>query len=143
MPVHVIFKNMSKFIYPANIYLFKVNNRSTRKRREICSKLLKTPEWRQWCRSGVFIVDFQQMNVSWVLHNKSSYFQLWELLQKTGKYWKNIAEVWSEPCYSSKMELLVETENGFKLLTIFGKCSVLDAQHDSEYTYAFIVFLQL
>ena len=30
--------------YPANIYLFKVNNRNTRKRCEICSKFtLKTP----------------------------------------------------------------------------------------------------
>ena len=31
--------------YPGNIYLFKVNNRNTRKRCEICSKLvIKTPE---------------------------------------------------------------------------------------------------
>ena len=34
--------------YPVNIYLFKVNNRNTRKRREVCSKLtIKTPERRQ------------------------------------------------------------------------------------------------
>ena len=33
---------------PANIYLFKVNNRNSRKRCEICSKLtIKTAEWRQ------------------------------------------------------------------------------------------------
>ena len=32
-------------IFPANIYLFKVNNRNTRKRCKICSKLaIKTPE---------------------------------------------------------------------------------------------------
>ena len=32
-------------LYPANIYLLKVNNRNTRTRREICSKLtVKTPE---------------------------------------------------------------------------------------------------
>ena len=31
--------------YPANIYLFKVNDRNVRKRCEICSKLIiKTPE---------------------------------------------------------------------------------------------------
>ena len=31
--------------YPANIYLLEVNNRNTRKRCEICSKLtIKTPE---------------------------------------------------------------------------------------------------
>ena len=35
-------------LIPANIYLFKVNNRNTRKRFEICSKLtIKTPERRQ------------------------------------------------------------------------------------------------
>ena len=34
--------------HPANIYLFKVNDRNIRIRREICSKLtIKTPERRQ------------------------------------------------------------------------------------------------
>ena len=36
------------YLNPAGIYLFKVNNRSTRARCEICSKLIiKTPERRQ------------------------------------------------------------------------------------------------
>ena len=64
---------------PANIYLF---NRNTRKRYEICSELtIKTPERRQWRRSGDFVVNFEhilhilsgisivkleQVNVSWV-----------------------------------------------------------------------------
>ena len=41
---------------PANIYLFKVTNRSTRKRCEICLQLtIKTPKRRQWrCSVGVF-----------------------------------------------------------------------------------------
>ena len=40
----------------ANIYLLKCNNRNTRKRCEICSKLtIKTPERRPWRCSGVFI----------------------------------------------------------------------------------------
>ena len=45
--------------YPANIYLFKVNNRNTIKCFEICSKLaIQTPE-RPQCRcSGVFIANF-------------------------------------------------------------------------------------
>ena len=48
---------------PANIYLFKVNNKNTRRRCEICSKLtLKTPEWRQWHRSGVFIINFEHLS---------------------------------------------------------------------------------
>ena len=39
--------------------MFKVNNRNTRTRCEICSKLnTKTPERRQWRPSGVFIVNF-------------------------------------------------------------------------------------
>ena len=32
---------------PADIYLFKINIKNTRKRCEICSKLTKTPERRQ------------------------------------------------------------------------------------------------
>ena len=48
--------------HPANIYLFKVNNRNTRKRSEICSKLTtKTPTRRQWRRSGVFTVNFEHI----------------------------------------------------------------------------------
>ena len=42
------------------IYLLKVNNRNTRTRHEIYSKLtIKTPERRHWLRSGVFIVSFE------------------------------------------------------------------------------------
>ena len=45
---------------PMDIYLLKVNNRNTRTRFEICSKLkIKTPERRYWRRSGVFIVNFE------------------------------------------------------------------------------------
>ena len=66
---------------PANIYLFKVNNRNPRKRYQICSELTtKTPEQGQRHRSGVcivsfvhystvfscvFVVYFKQVNVKW------------------------------------------------------------------------------
>ena len=44
-------------------YLFKVNNKNTRKRCEICSKLtIKTPERCHWYHSGVFIVNFEQIS---------------------------------------------------------------------------------
>ena len=47
--------------------MFKVNNRNTRKRCEICSKLtVKTPEQRYWHLFSVSIVDFKQVNLSWV-----------------------------------------------------------------------------
>ena len=50
-------------IFPANNYLFKVNNREARKKCEICSEVtIKTPEWRHWCHSGVFIVNFEHIS---------------------------------------------------------------------------------
>ena len=56
---------------PAGIYLLKVNNRSTRIRCEICSKLIiKTPERRHWRRSGVFIVNFEHVHADWAQDNK-------------------------------------------------------------------------
>ena len=40
--------------------MLKVNNRNTRKRYEICSKLtINTPERHIWRRSGVFFVNFE------------------------------------------------------------------------------------
>ena len=43
--------------------MFKVNNRNTRTKCEICSKLLiKTPERRHWGRYGVFIVNFEHIS---------------------------------------------------------------------------------
>ena len=45
------------------IYLLKVNNRNTRTRCEICSKLtIKIPERRHWHRSGIFIVNFEHIS---------------------------------------------------------------------------------
>ena len=51
-----------KSYYLVSIYLLKVNNRTTRTRYEICSKLtVKTLERRQWRLSGVFIVKFKHV----------------------------------------------------------------------------------
>ena len=45
------------------IYLLKVNNRNTRTRCKICSKLtIKAPEQRQWRRFAVFIVNFEYIS---------------------------------------------------------------------------------
>ena len=50
---------LNKEGYQADIYLLKVNNRNTRTRCEICSKLtIKIPERRQCRRSGIFILNF-------------------------------------------------------------------------------------
>ena len=48
-------------VYPNGNYLLKVNNRNTRTRREICSKLtVKMPE-NDWCLSGVSSVNFEHI----------------------------------------------------------------------------------
>ena len=46
------------FRYPANVYLFKVNNGNTRKCCEICSKATKNTRR----RSGVFIVNLEHIS---------------------------------------------------------------------------------
>ena len=56
-------KNLVQVTDPAGNYIFKVNNRNTRTRCEICSKLtVKTPERRQWRRSGVFIAKSEHIS---------------------------------------------------------------------------------
>ena len=48
--------------HPAGNYMFKVNNKNTRTRCKICSKLTKTPERCEWHHSGVFIVNFEHIS---------------------------------------------------------------------------------
>ena len=53
------------FVKPiiAGNYMLKVNNRDTRTRFEICSKLtIKIPERRHWRRSGIFMVNFEHIS---------------------------------------------------------------------------------
>ena len=75
--------------YPTDIYLLKVNDRNTRKRCEICSKLtIKAPDtiWFLYCSlwthfttcSSVFIVNFEQVNPGWIGWLKRENF--WELV---------------------------------------------------------------
>ena len=54
--------------FPANIYLFQVNNGNTRKRREIYSTLTIKTSF-----SSISIVDFEQVNVTWVSFLKNAY----------------------------------------------------------------------
>ena len=51
-------------MYPAVIYMLKVNNRNTRSICVICSKVtIKLPDFTHCSR--VFIVDFEQANAGW------------------------------------------------------------------------------
>ena len=72
----------------ANFYSFKVNNRSTGKRCEICPKLtVKTPERHRWRRSGVSIINFEHILILFYCF----YCWLWE-----GKYfWIGSVELFS------------------------------------------------
>ena len=48
---------------PACNYMLKVNNRNTRTRCGICSRLtIKTPKQHPWRRSGLFIVNFKHIS---------------------------------------------------------------------------------
>ena len=73
----ILVRNGLNIIFPAIIYLFKVNNRNTRHpaircskvnnklwtKCEICSKLtIKMPERRKWRQSGVFIINFEHIS---------------------------------------------------------------------------------
>ena len=52
----------NQWLNPAGIYLLKVNNRITRTRCEICSKLtIKAPEQRYWDRSDVFNINVEHI----------------------------------------------------------------------------------
>ena len=47
-------------IAPVNKNMLRINNRHTRKRGEVCSKLtIKPPEQRQCCCFGILIVNFE------------------------------------------------------------------------------------
>ena len=74
----------------ANNYMFKVNNRNTSTRSEICSKLtIRTPERRQWRVSDAFIVNFAYIShlvLVFLLLNLSRYMPAgWILLKITRK----------------------------------------------------------
>ena len=72
-------------LYFTGNYVFKVNNRNTRTRYELYSKLtIKTPKRRQWHRSGVFINIFEHiphlvivfilfLNAGWVVPKKTQW----------------------------------------------------------------------
>ena len=58
-----ICRNMVECIFPVSIYVFQVNKGNTRTILEICSKLtIKTLEQCQRSRSGIFVVNFEQIS---------------------------------------------------------------------------------
>ena len=56
-------KELTAIDVPAGNYMFKVSNRNTRARCEVCSKLIiKTLERHHWGHSGVFIVNCEHIS---------------------------------------------------------------------------------
>ena len=56
---------------PAGNYMFKVNNKNTRTRCKICSKLtIQIPERRHWRRSGIFIVNFWRRSGIFIVNSE-------------------------------------------------------------------------
>ena len=86
------------FKFPKNIYLFKVNNRNTRKRCKICSKLmLKTPKRRHWHCSSVFIDNFEHLShLFLVLLLSTISREMFSEFIQTLTYWSNIVTVYSQ-----------------------------------------------
>ena len=99
------------WIFSANIYLLKGDSRNTRKKYEICSVLKNTPERCRWRFSGVFfltlryftpfsgvsIVEFEQINVCWVMLNmfkvNSKDSRMFSLSVEK-EYWPKINQLW-------------------------------------------------
>ena len=112
---YIIFKigQFKQFYWVAGNCMFKVNNRNTRTRREICSKLtIKTSEGRHWTYftpcSRVSIGKFEQVNASWV-------------------GWYEANAHW-EQCQTSKTEIHTKIINGFWLSfrgAIHGTCNYI------------------
>ena len=65
---YIVFRYLPKWTLvfariPAGNYMFKVHSKNSRTKFEICSKLtIKIPERRQWCRSGIFVVNFERIS---------------------------------------------------------------------------------
>ena len=70
--------------------MFKVNNRNTRARSEICSKLtIKTPARHHWRRSGVFIVNFEHISHLAVVFLLLT-LNIWMPIGKGSVVWKGL-----------------------------------------------------
>ena len=105
--------------------MFKTTKGNTKKRSEICSNLIiKTPERSQWRRSGLFIVNFvEDISLLKILHVSIVDFELvniydnYDMIGIRGP---------SSAAAASKMKRFVIIVNGFQLLNINTKRSILD-----------------
>ena len=111
-------------IFTANIYLFRVKNRNTRKRCKMCSKLtIKTPvpEWCHWCRSGFLIVNFEHISLLFLC------FCCW---------------LWTSKCYLEKnfLATIYKICRGVFIILLNIYDGVLHIASDT-YTYSILIHL--
>ena len=95
--------------HPANIYLFKFSNISNRKSCEICPKLVKSPETRQWRSSGLRIVDFEHTSHLFLVFLSFTF------------YWANFSHFYSDfsVLYYSAVVVLIHLYFGWKEFKIY------------------------
>ena len=117
----------SSKVFSANFYLFKVNNRNTRKRCEICSKLtIKTPERRSsvlLLALNIFIFIFF-VSVRWTVMKTCN--------ERFNSSWKTSA-IWQKR-YSRKIFPIKEYEKALIL-------KIYQCQNCIIFTYHIIMFL--
>ena len=113
---------------PDRNYMFKVNNRNTKTRYEICSKLtIKASERHQWRRcfhcqlwtyftswSSVSIVNFEQVNAGWIALSHNGYsinVANCEIFRKI----RWLIFCFLTTCFANLEYLLKETRNSSKI----------------------------
>ena len=116
------------FSYLVGNYMFKVNNRNTGGRCEICYKLtIKKPERRQRRRSGVFIVNFEH-----ILHLVLVFLYFCIYFEQVNAGWLEIGFIFS---FLSVKVLSVIQFHIFIILSGIGSTNTEFQKHPSEVFY--------
>ena len=125
--------------------MFEVNNRITRIRCKICSKLtVKTPERCQWRRSAVFIANFEHISYLFLvfllltLHNlmlaemetlHCDYFLVQSQQWKHHNNVWNLLKVYNKDTRGVVLESLLLTLNRFHILLWWCHCWLWTSKH--------------
>ena len=127
--------------------MFKVNNRNTKERCEICSKsTIKTPERCQHRSSAV--IGFEQVNVSWIIRNSQSKKLLEVNYDNKFKFEKHLNTIYhTEPTekwmllakQTSYMELKKGYNNEYIFIFQFIYCTVIFMFLNLQFIYCTVI----
>ena len=125
--------------HPTGHYLLKARAETPEKGCIIYYKLtIKTPEQSQWCRSGVFIVNFEYMSQLLLVFLTSLDISLVSLLSTLNSYLRTATKKHSELCQTSEMELFTKIANGLSIIAI---SSILDVWQSYEHVLVLLWIL--